>query len=243
MSGTKEEIAKIRKELTKKASKEYALSLQRFFKTKVGEYGYGDVFIGVRIPDIRQIAKSYKVQDLKIVKEFLASEIHEERTLALLFLVQAFSKSGEKEQEKIVTFYLKNTKHINNWDLVDLSAHKILGPYYFERDRSILYDLVESKNLWERRIAIITSFHFILKSDFHDSLKLAKILLKDKEDLIHKATGWMIREIWKRSDGAVVEVFLKKNYKDLSRTTLRYAIERMPENKRKIFLLGKFLKA
>ena len=242
MSSLKEEIAKIRTELRKKASKEYALSLQRFFKTKEGEYGYGDVFIGVRIPDIRQIAKIYKVQDLKIVKEFLISKIHEERTLALLFLVQAFSKSGEKEQEKIVTFYLKNTKHINNWDLVDLSAHKILGPYYFERDRSILYDLVESKNLWERRIAIIASFHFILKSDFHDSLKLAKILLKDKEDLIHKATGWMIREIWKRSDGALVEDFLKRNYKDLSRTTLRYAIERMPENKRKNFLLGKFLK-
>jgi len=240
MRSSKEEIAKIKRELREKASKEYAISLHRFFKTKEGEYGYGDVFIGVKIPDIRKIAKTYKVQDLKIVKEFLASEIHEERILALLFLVQAFSKSDEKEQEKIVSFYLKNTKHINNWDLVDLSAYRILGPYYFERDRSILYDLVGSKNLWERRISIITSFHFILKNDFHDSLKLAKILLKDKEDLIHKATGWMLREIWKRSDGAVVEAFLKKNYKDLSRTTLRYAIEKMPENKRKFFLLGKF---
>lgn len=221
----------LRKDLNKLKNQEKARILSNFFKTKEGEYGYGDVFLGLTSDQIKNIAKNYVNIDLKDLQELMNSKIHEERVASLRILVSRF-KNNEKE---IFDFYLKNTKNINNWDLVDLSAPNIVGNYLIDKDKSILYKLAKSNNLWEKRIAIISTFSFIRNNQFEDTLKISEILLKDKHDLIHKAVGWMLREIGKR-DQNTEEKFLKKHYKEMPRTMLRYSIEKFTQEKRKFYL-------
>jgi 3-methyladenine DNA glycosylase AlkD len=220
------------------ASKETAAILQRFFKTGAGEYGEGDVFIGIKVPPLRRLAAEFENTSLKTVKALLRSRIHEERTLALMVLVRQFSRANEELRQRIYDFYLAHTLYINNWDLVDGSASYIVGPFLWKRDRGQLYVFAKSASLWERRIAIISTFYFIRQNDFGDALRIAGLLLGDEHDLIHKAAGWMLREIGKR-DLAAEESFLKVHYRTMPRTMLRYAIERFPESRRRKYLLGK----
>ncbi len=231
-------LKSLKKELKSKASPEIAKNLQRFFKTGPGEYGEGDIFLGLKVGGSREIAKKYQDLSLKDTEKLLHSKIHEERLVALLILIHKFQRDKEDLKEKIFKLYLKNTKYINNWDLVDLSAIKIIGEYLRNKSKKILYKLVKSKNIWERRIAVLATFQFIKNNEFKESLKISKLLLKDKHDLIHKAVGWMLREIGKRSI-AIEEKFLKIHYKKMPRTMLRYAIERFPEKRRKAYLKGK----
>lgn len=228
-------IRKIRVELLRFSTNERAESNQRFFKTGKGEYGEGDVFIGLTVPDTRRIAKKYSQASDVDLKELLESKIHEERLCGLLILVEKFKKAREEEKKDIAAFYLDNISRVNNWDLVDLSADKILGNYLLDKDKAILYQLAISKNLWERRIAIISTFAFIRNNQFEDTLKIAEMFLNDKEDLIHKAVGWMLREVGKRNQD-ILEGFLKRWYKEMPRTMLRYAIERFEEGKRIAYL-------
>jgi 3-methyladenine DNA glycosylase AlkD len=217
----------VKRELRKAADPEKAAVLRRFFKTGPGQYGQGDVFLGVTVPQSRAIAKKYAEIALPEIKTLLSSEIHEERLVALLLLVQNKGAEG-KEQEQIAKFYLDNIRQVNNWDLVDLSAPRILGPF---NDRPLLYKLAKSDNIWERRIAIVATLHFIRQGDFGDTLKIAEMLLHDKHDLIHKAAGWMLREVGKK-DAMALEQFLDSHYASMPRTMLRYAIERLPAEKR-----------
>jgi len=224
----------LKKELKTKSSPKKAKILQRFFKTGPEEYGEGDVFLGIAVPEIRKLVKKYSDLKIKEIIKLLHSKIHEERLIALLIMVKKFQI--EKNKEKIYNLYLKNTKYINNWDLVDLSANKIVGDYLLDKPKSILYKLARSKSVWERRISIIATFNFIKNNKFEETLKIARILLNDKHDLIHKAVGWMLREIGKR-DLKTEERFLKKYYPKMPRTMLRYAIKKFPEKKRKQYLL------
>jgi len=229
----------INKKLRRYATKKKAKILQWFFKTGPGEYGEGDLFLGIKVPEVRKIAKEYYSKiNLKETKQLLHSSYHEERLLALLILVLKFENSDEKKKKSIYGLYLKQTKYINNWDLVDLSAYHIVGAYLSDKSKAPLRKLARSKMLWERRIAIISTFCFIRNKKFRDTLEISKMLLKDKEDLIHKAVGWMLREVGNR-DMFVEEKFLKKYYKDMPRTMLRYAIEKFPEKKRQAYLKGK----
>lgn len=210
---------------------------QRFFKTGKGEYGEGDEFLGIRVPVLRKHAKKFSDIPIDQVRQLLESPFHEERLCALLLLVRKFAAGDEQEQTAIYNLYLNNTRYINNWDLVDSSAHYILGPYLDNRDRQLLYELSDSGSLWERRIAIMSTLHFIRQNQFEDTLKIAVRLLRDEEDLIHKAVGWMLREVGKRK--LVVEkAFLGAHYKQMPRTMLRYAIEKFPEKERKRYLAG-----
>lgn len=229
--------SKIEKRLKETGDKEDAKFLQGFFKTGPGQYGEGDIFLGIRVPIVRELAKEYKDLPFKEVLSLLKSPYHEVRLFALIWLVNAFAKSDETTQKKIYDLYLANTAYINNWDLVDLSAPKIVGAYLLEKSRKPLYQLAKSKSLWERRIAVLATFWFIRYDQFEDSLSIAEILLMDKEDLIHKATGWMLREIGKR-DVQIAEAFLQKHCKTMPRTMLRYAIERFTPAKRKMYLNG-----
>ena len=224
----------VRKELKSMADPDKAAILQRYFKTGLGQYGEGDIFIGVTVPQSRKVAKKFSQLQLVEVKTLLYSRIHEERLVALLILVWRYSSalSSREEKEEIVKFYLDNIKQVNNWDLVDLSAPNILGAHLIDRDRRLLYRLARSENVWERRIAILATYHFIRNGDFSDTLKIAEILLQDRRDLIHKAAGWMLREVGKR-DVASEEAFLEKHLGVMPRTMLRYAIERLPESKRR----------
>ena len=231
-------VKEIQKKLKGLGKKEKAKKHQRFFKTGPGEYGEGDVFIGVTVPELRKLAKEYKTIGINEIKQLLKSEIHEERLLSLFLLIHRYSKGDEPEKKRIYELYLKNTKFINNWDLVDSSAGHIVGAFLFDKSKKPLYDLVKSNNLWKRRISIISTFYFIKRNQFSDTLKISKILLSDKEDLIHKAVGWMLREIGKRNM-SIEEDFLKKHYKNMPRTMLRYAIEKFPESKRQRYLKGK----
>jgi 3-methyladenine DNA glycosylase AlkD len=194
------------------ANPERAEHSQRFFKTAEGEYGFGDRFLGIRVPVIRLAVKKYKNTPLNVTEKLLKSEYHEIRLFALLLLVFRFPKSSVEEQGKIYHFYLRNTHYVNNWDLVDSSAHYIIGAYLEKRDKSRLYELSKSDSLWERRIAVISTFYFIKKNQFDHTLRVSKQLLYDKEDLIHKAVGWMLREVGKR-DLAKEIAFLKLHYK------------------------------
>lgn len=223
--------------LKENANPKKAKLLQGFFKTGKGEYGEGDIFLGITVPIIRKIAKQYSSLSLNNLQNSLKSKFHEERLAALLILVSQFKKADDEKKEQIFRFYLKNAKNINNWDLVDLTAPNIVGEFLKDKDKSILYSLVKSKNLWERRISVLASFAFIRNNSFSDSIKLSQILLSDSHDLIHKAVGWMLREIGKR-DINVLETFLESNYKQMPRTMLRYAIEKFPEDKRKAYLNG-----
>ncbi len=228
---------KIRKRLRQFASREKAKVLQGFFKTGPGEYGEGDVFLGIVVPDIRRVAKEFQGAPLGEVMALLSSSIHEERLLALLMLVHEYATGDVSEKKEIYSVYLKNTRYINNWDLVDLSAPSIVGAYLSDKSRRPLYALARASDIWKRRIAILATFHFIRRNDFNDALTIAGILLKDEHDLLHKAVGWMLREIGKR-DLAAEEQFLKSRYQNMPRTMLRYAIERFPEGKRQKYLKG-----
>ncbi|MEK6731665.1 MAG: DNA alkylation repair protein [Pseudomonadota bacterium] len=214
-----------------------AAILQRFFKTGFGEYGEGDKFLGIKVPQLRKVAQEFKDLKLTDVQKLFHSPNHEERLLAIILLVNRFTTADEKMQERIYQLYLKNTRYINNWDLVDLSAHHIVGAYLFSRAKKPLYDLAVSNDLWKRRIAMLSTFYYIKRFRFQEALKISKILLHDEHDLIHKAVGWMLREIGKR-DLNVEENFLKLHYKKMPRTMLRYAVERFPEVKRKKYLLS-----
>ncbi len=228
-------VAQLKKDLLAEVKPGKKAALERFFKTGKGQYGEGDVFLGVMVPEQRKVAKKYSELSLKGIKTLLYSKIHEHRLVSLFILIDKYKRSDEKGKKEIYNFYLKNTKQVNNWDLVDLSAHKIVGDYLLDKDRKILYKLVKSKNLWERRISIISTFAFTDKKDFKDAIKICEILLKDKHDLIHKATGWVLREIGKK-DQKVLEGFLKKYNKVMPRTMLRYSIERLSEAKRKFYM-------
>lgn len=226
-------LKQLQDDIKEKSSPEKALILQRFFKTGPGEYGEGDVFAGIKVPDLRKLAKKYNNLQLIEIKSLIKSTIHEERLIALFILIEQYKKTTN--QKAIYDFYISNIRHVNNWDLVDLSAPHIVGHYLFDKNRDILQEWSLNKNLWLRRIAIIATFYFIRKNDFNDTLKITFNLLHDKEDLIHKAAGWMLREIGKR-DLEIEEKFLLQHYKKMPRTMLRYAIERFPEAKRKTYL-------
>jgi 3-methyladenine DNA glycosylase AlkD len=228
----------IREELRRLAEPEHGERLQSFFKTGKGEYGEGDVFLGVRVPEQRRIAKKYREIPIEQIVTLLHSRFHEERLTALFILVNQFQRGDEQKKEKIVNIYLKNTKYINNWDLVDSSAHKILGEWLKNRPKEILYELANSKNIWERRISIISTFALIGEGDFKDALKLVETLKNDEHDLIHKATGWVLREIGKKDLQELIR-FLDNHYNEMPRTMLRYSIEKLPKEKRKHYLSKK----
>lgn len=216
-------------------SRKKAKVLQSFFKTGPGEYAEGDVFLGISVPVLRGLAKEYGDIPIKDTLRLLKSGIHEERLLALLILIIKYGRSSQPVKKKIYGAYLANTRHINNWDLVDVTAKHIVGHYLFNRKRSRLYRLARSGSLWERRIAVLSTFYFIGKKDYGDALKIAEMLLSDAHDLIHKAVGWMLREIGKGDIDTELE-FIDRHYRSMSRTTLRYAIERFPEEKRLYYL-------
>ena len=217
------------------ANAEIAKHSQRFFKTGPGEYGEGDQFVGVRVPDVRKIARRYRKTSLKETLLLLRSPIHEIRLCAVIMLTELYAKGDDQTKADVYRSYLKNTKFINNWDIVDSSAHKIVGPHLLDRDRSILFELAGSKKLWEQRIAIISTLHFIQSNQFDTTIKLCTFRLNDTEDLIHKACGWMLREAGLR-DIRVLRSFLNTHAAQMPRTMLRYAIEKLDANERTKFM-------
>ncbi|MBU0661567.1 DNA alkylation repair protein [Patescibacteria group bacterium] len=231
----------VQRELNRYANPVRKKTNEWFFKTGKGEYGEGDVFLGIRVPDIRKVSKQFYSISRAETKKLLQSPYHEERLAALLILVNQFQKGDDVTQKSIFDFYIRHTKYVNNWDLVDLSAHYIVGAYMLKHpnEETILDSFVCSKSLWERRIAMVATWIFIREGKFDKTIELAEILLDDKEDLMHKASGWMLREVWKKKN-APVEDFIKKHYTRMPRTMLRYAIEKMDEIKRKQFLKGNF---
>jgi len=232
---TKLTLSQLKKELKNLANPKQAKILQRFFKTRPGEYGEGDIFLGIKVPVQRQVARKYIHLNFENIKSLLKSRVHEHRLVAILILVSKYKEAEEQEKKTIFNFYLKNYQGINNWDLVDISAPNIVGDYLLNKNKDVLYKLAKSKNLWQKRIAIISTFTFIKNNKFNDTLKISKLLLNDDHDLIHKAVGWMLRELGKR-DQKIEEEFLKKYIKKMPRIMLRYAIERFEEKKRKFYL-------
>jgi 3-methyladenine DNA glycosylase AlkD len=229
----------IKAKLIAVANREKALELQRFFKTGEGEYAEGDLFLGITVPEQRKIVKTCLDTPLSEIELLLNEKLHECRLTALLILVGIYQKTKSEEQkQQIVELYLRNTQNVNNWDLVDSSAHFILGPHLAKRDRSILYKLADSELLWEQRIAIIATFHFIRNEDFADTLLISEKLLRHKHDLMHKAVGWMLREVGNRNKAILVE-FLMEYSTEMPRTMLRYAIEKFEEEERQYFLKRK----
>lgn len=229
----------VKQDLNRLADKEKAEFLPRFFKTLPGGYGEGDRFIGVTVPHQRKVARQYfKTIELDEVEKLLEDPIHEYRLTALFILVYKYEKTkSEAERETIVNFYLRNIPNINNWDLVDSSADKILGPYLLNKDKNLLYEMANSNELWKQRIAVIATYHFIRNQHFEDTLRIAKLLLTERHDLIQKAVGWMLREIGNR-DFKTEYNFLRENYKEMPRTMLRYASEKFEEELRQKFLKG-----
>jgi 3-methyladenine DNA glycosylase AlkD len=227
----------VQKRLKNLGNPEHAAVSQRFFKTGPGQYGEGDIFIGIRVPVLRKLAGECRDLPVSEIEILLRSPIHEERLLAVLLFVRIFKAGPDDVKKDIYDRYLKSTEFINNWDLVDVSAEHIVGAYLMDKSRRPLYRLAKSKKLWERRIAIMATFHFVKRREFAETLKISSMLLADRHDLIHKATGWMLREIGKR-DLRTEETFLKKHYKNMPRTMLRYAIEKFPEDKRQRYLKG-----
>ena len=225
-------LLKLKQDLESLKDSEKAQIYQRFFKTGKGEYGEGDSFLGLTVPQQRKIAKSYVDISLSDLHQLLDSKIHEFRFTALVILVNKYTKNKDK---KYFDFYLKNIKNINNWDLVDATAPQIIGDYLLNKNKEVLYQLANSDNLWEKRISIISTLMFISKNQFGDTLKISEILLTDKHDLIHKAVGWMLREVGKRNQ-KIEEEFLDKYYRKMPRTMLRYAIEKFKEDKRQYYL-------
>ncbi|OGI11501.1 MAG: DNA alkylation repair protein [Candidatus Margulisbacteria bacterium GWF2_35_9] len=231
-------LSTLRKELEPYKDSKKADQSKRFFKTGIGEYGENEVFLGITAPVLRRLSKAYMTISVDDNLELLKSKYHEERLLALFILVLKFQKSKtETERIQIYESYIKNFKYVNNWDFVDSSAHHIVGAYLIDKDRQILRQWANSDDLWTKRIAMMSTFYFIKQNEFNTSLDIAKILLFDKHDLIHKAVGWMLREIGNRSINTEEE-FLKKYYKKMPRTMLRYATEKFPEEKRQAYLKG-----
>jgi 3-methyladenine DNA glycosylase AlkD len=230
-------IDDIRTRIAELASPEHAAMAQRYFKTGKGEYGEGDQFVGLRVPQVRALVKELAALPMPQVKRLLASKIHEERLLALLILVRQYQKGDAATRAAIYELYLASTKRINNWDLVDTSAEHIVGAHLMDGDRTVLERLARSPSLWERRIAILATFHFIRKGDFGTTLRIAEILLDDDEDLIHKGVGWMLREVGSRDREREMR-FLDVHYRRMPRTMLRYAIEKFPEELRLSYLRG-----
>lgn len=225
----------VQKELRKYASKKRAETSAWFFKTGKGQYGEGDKFIGVSNPDARKVATAHKDLDFKEVKALLDSKVHEDRFVGAEILVAKYERGDSKEKKKVFDFYLKNRGRINNWDLVDTSASYIVGDFLLDKDRSILYKLIKSKSLWDRRIAVVGAHAFIKQKDFKDIFAFTEMLLGEKEDLMHKALGWMLREVGKKDERALTS-FLDIHAKALPRTTLRYAIERLAAVQKKRYM-------
>lgn len=233
------QLTKLLSELNKLSNQYQASILQRFFKTGSGQYGAGDIFLGIKVPQQRQIAKKYRNLSLVEINKLLSNRFHEARLVGLLILVEQYEAAKtEQIKSKLVNFYLKHQLAINNWDLVDLSAPKILGDFLWQhpKQRSILTKLARSHNLWSRRIAIISTFAFIKHGQSQETLKIARILINDQHDLIHKAVGWMLREVGKRIQRSVLEDFLKKQARSLPRTTLRYSLEHFSKSEREKYL-------
>ena len=229
------ELKTIARDLRALARVEKAAFLQRYFKTGPGEYGEGDKFLGITVPELRRLARTHRDAGFPVLRGLLRSEWHEERTLALLILAARYAKAPAAERQRIFDFYLSHTSHINNWDLVDCSAEYIVGAHLDARDISLLEKLARSPSLWERRIAILSTRRWIKEGEFGPALEIARMLLRDPHDLIHKASGWMLREIADR-DRRVAEDFLAKHTVSMPRTMLRYAIEKFPEPLRMKYL-------
>jgi 3-methyladenine DNA glycosylase AlkD len=227
----------IQARLRELGSPEAAAFAARYFKTGPGQYGEGDVFLGIRAPVMHGLARECRATPMSALLRLLRSGVHEDRMLALLVMVGTAKGGDEATRRHIFDVYLANTRHVNNWDLVDASAREIVGGYLADKDRSILDRLALSEQLWERRISIIATHHFITRGDFADTFRIAETLLADRHDLIHKAVGWMLREVGKR-DQAVLEAFLKRHHRGMPRTMLRYAIERFSSEVRRAYLEG-----
>lgn len=231
-----DEVAALRKRLAKLGSPEKAVASQRFFKVADGQYGAGDVFIGVTVPEIRKTIVAYRSLPLSSAEILLQSPIHEERLAALLILVWQFTTGDVRVRKQIYDFYLTHTKWVNNWDLVDSSAEYIVGPWLQDKDKQVLVTLAHSPLIWERRIAMLATFHYIKQGQADVALEIISLLLDDDQDLIQKATGWMLREIGKRCDEAIERAFLDEHYRTMPRTTLRYAVERFPVEVRAFYM-------
>jgi len=227
----------LRLELASLANPETATFLQRFFKTSPGQYGEGDRFLGIRVPQLRSLVRRSRDLPLGAALELLRSPWHEERLLALLLLVDRYRRGGAEERDAIHRAYLANTRYVNNWDLVDTSAEHLVGAHLNPDLLNLLEDLARSESVWERRIAMIATFHWIKRGEFRPTLQIVTLLVWDAHDLIHKAVGWMLREVGKR-DRATEEAFLRTHYRSMPRTMLRYALEHYPEEERKAYLRG-----
>lgn len=239
MGSKGQEFESLKKEVQVLADKEQALRKLQFFQTGKGQYGEGDKFLGISVPDIRKIGKKYyKVLDLKEIGELLLSGFNEERLLGLMILVDQFGKI--RPQKEVYDFYVKHMDRVNNWNLVDSSARPIVGVYLADKDRGILYEWSGSESLWERRIAIVATWHFIKCGEFEDTLRISALLMKDPQDLIHKAVGWMLRELGKQ-DEKVLKEFLKEYQREMPRTMLRYAIERLEVSDRELVMNGVYV--
>ena len=225
----------IKNKLIALADNDKATILSSFFQTKEGQYSHGDVFLGVTVPQIRETVAPYIKLPLDEIKKLLYSKFHECRFAALVLLVNQFNRGKETERETIYNFYLNNTHNINNWDLVDVSAHKIVGPWLEDKDRSVLYELAKSKRLWDQRIAIVSTLAFIRINQFDDTLRLSKLFLTHNHHLIHKACGWMLREVGKRNKATLIN-FLDNFASQMPRVMLRYSIEKLSEEERKTYL-------
>ena len=227
--------ASVKAALKQYVDPEKAAFYPRFFKTGKGEYGEGDCFLGVTVPNQRKVAKQFKALSSDEVCKLLDDKHHECRLTALLILVEQFRRADKKERKRIFDLYFMKVDRINNWDLVDASAHKIVGPHLEDKSRSFLHNLAKTDHLWKQRIAMIATYHFIQQDDFQDTVKLSRYFLTHEHDLIHKASGWMLREVGKR-DKSVLKAFLDRHHKRMPRTMLRYAIERLPDQRRKAYL-------
>jgi 3-methyladenine DNA glycosylase AlkD len=230
-------IRAVETHLRQLADPERAQIQQRFFKTGPGEYGQGDIFWGIRVPELRVTARRFHQLPLPEITRLLNSGVHEHRLLALFMLIRLFERGADGERKRIYDLYLQHTHRVNNWDLVDASAPAIAGGYLYDKTRQPLYDLARSQDLWERRIAVLATFYFIRRDQFTDTINIAGMLVGDEEDLIHKACGWMLREIGKR-DRDIEERFLKQHHRQMPRTMLRYAIEKFPDDLRQAYLKG-----
>lgn len=233
-------LKKLIKEIQENSDIKKVKILQKFFKTKKGEYGEGDIFLGLNMPLQRNLAKKYEVLSFKEIEFLIENKFHEYRMIGFLVLLNKYEKSKNiSEKEKIFLFLIKKMKWLNNWDLVDVICPKTIGDFCFKKNNDFLKKLSKSKNLWEKRISIVSTYTYIKNNSLKETLEISKILLNDQHDLIHKAVGWMLREVGKKNI-SILENFLKENYDSISRTTLRYSIEKFPENKRKKYLQGKF---
>lgn len=237
MTAQRVTAALVRKSLHALGDEKIAKHSARFFKTGKGEYGEGDRFIGVRVPEIRKQVRVFRDARISVAVSLLKSRWHEERLFAVLLLVDQYGRGTQNDKQAVFDAYLAHREYVNNWDIVDSSAHLIVGPYIESGARELLYELAAADTIWDRRIAMMATYHYIRQGDFADALKVARVLLCDRHDLIHKVVGWMLREIGKR-DYDAEEEFLQRYYKKMPRTMLRYAIEKFPETRRKAYLHG-----